>query len=29
MATFEARITRWMFLFLVGTLGTIIALLKL
>ena len=29
MATFEARITRWMFLFWVGTLGTIIALLKL
>lgn len=26
MATFEARIIRWMFLFWVGTLGTLIAL---
>ena len=29
MAGFETRITRWMFLFWVGTLGTLIALLKL
>jgi hypothetical protein len=29
MAIFEARITRWMLLFWVGTLGTIIALIKL
>ncbi len=29
MAAFEARVIRWMFLFWVGTLGTLIALLKL
>ena len=29
MATFEARVIKWMFLFWVGTLGTLIALLKL
>ena len=29
MSAFETRITRWMFLFWVGTLGTMIALLKL
>ena len=29
MAAFEARIVRWMFVFWVGTLGTVIALLKL
>jgi hypothetical protein len=29
MAVFEARIIRWMFVFWVGTLGTLIALLKL
>ena len=29
MAAFEARTIRWMFLFWVGTLGTLIALLKL
>ena len=29
LAAFEARIIRWMFLFWVGTLGTVIALLKL
>lgn len=28
MAAFEARSIRWMFLFWVGTLGTVIALLK-
>ena len=28
IAVFEARIIRWMFLFWVGTLGTVIALLK-
>jgi len=29
MAVFEARIIRWMFLFWVGTVGTLIALQKL
>ena len=29
MSAFEARIIRWMFLFWVGTLGTVVALLKL
>jgi len=29
MATFETRIVRWMFVFWVGTLGTVIPLLKL
>lgn len=29
IATFEARITRWMFLMWLGTLGTLVALLKL
>jgi hypothetical protein len=29
MAAFEARIIRWMFAFWVGTLGTVIALMKL
>jgi hypothetical protein len=29
MAAFEARIIRWMFLFWVGTVGTLIALQKL
>jgi hypothetical protein len=29
MAAFEARIIRWMFIFWVGTLGTVIALMKL
>jgi hypothetical protein len=29
MSAFEARIVRWMFLFWVGTLGTVIALMKL
>jgi hypothetical protein len=29
MAGFETRIIRWMFVFWVGTLGTIIALLNL
>ena len=28
MAVFEARISRWMFLFWVGTVGTLIALQK-
>ncbi|HEV8304499.1 MAG TPA: hypothetical protein VGQ25_06055 [Gemmatimonadales bacterium] len=28
MAAFEARILRWMFVFWVGTLGTVITLLK-
>jgi len=28
MSAFEARIIRWMFLFWVGTLGTLIALRK-
>lgn len=29
MAVYEARIIRWMFVFCVGTLGTLVALLKL
>ncbi|HEY6139243.1 MAG TPA: hypothetical protein VI670_15880 [Thermoanaerobaculia bacterium] len=29
LSAFEARLIRWMFLFWVGTLGTVIALLKL
>jgi hypothetical protein len=29
MSAFEARIVRWMFLFWVGALGTVIALMKL
>jgi hypothetical protein len=29
MAVFETRIIRWMFLFWVGTLGTLVALLNL
>jgi hypothetical protein len=28
LSAFEARLVRWMFLFWVGTLGTLIALLK-
>jgi hypothetical protein len=28
MAAFEARIIKWMFLFWVGTVGTLVALLK-
>ena len=29
MATFETRVIKWMFLFWVGTIGTLVALLKL
>jgi len=29
LSAFETRLIRWMFLFWVGTLGTVIALLKL